>query len=230
MRKAFVTVLIASALPSHAFAAELLTNGNFETGNLSGWTVIDQAGGDGTWTAVGNGAPSASNGFPTPAFAGGGNFNAQTDQQGPGSHQLTQSFSAIAGGTYVLNFDAYARDLTGFAPTGSGLDFSTAALNQHVEIGLSGGASPIFSGTFTEDWAHYTFDLSPFITSSGPYTLSFGEVDNVGPYNVGLDNVSLTAREAGAVPEPKIWATMLLGFAMLAGAMRRRQSVSVRYR
>lgn len=210
---------LGSASP--ALSSELLVNGNFETGNLSGWTVINQAGGSGDWFAHANGANTPLSGQSSPSLGVGGLFIAVTDQTGPGSHQLTQSFNAIAGGTYILSFDAYASDLSGVAPIGSGLDYNTP-MNQHLEINLSGAANgQIFTGTYAPAWGSYSYDISSFITASGLYTLSFGEVDNQLFYNFGLDNVSL--RSAGAVPEPATWAMMLLGFGAIGYSLRSRK-------
>ena len=56
---AIVALVGATALASQASAAggNLLTNGNFETGDFTGWTVTDQAGGSGSWFVGGSGAP-----------------------------------------------------------------------------------------------------------------------------------------------------------------------------
>lgn len=213
--------LIALALAATgARASELLTNGSFETGDLSGWTVTDQAGGSGSWFIAGNGTGSPLNGFPTPTLTGGGSFTAQTDQGGPGSHTLAQSFIGIAGETYILNFDAFAVDLSGVGPVGVGLNFNPPA-NQHVEVNILGlGSSQIYTGIFTPGWAHYTFNISSAITTSGVYTVAFSEVDNQLFLNAGIDNVSLTS---GAVPEPATWALMLGGFGLAGVALRRRR-------
>ncbi len=45
-----------------------------------------------------------------------------------------------------------------------------------------------------------------------------------------VDNIQLGAAVAGAVPEPATWATMLTGFVLIGGALRRRrQAVRVNY-
>ena len=67
----------AMTLATVAHAGELLVNGNFETGDLSGWTVVDQAGGAGSWYIAGNGTGSPLNGFTTPTNPGGETTNAR---------------------------------------------------------------------------------------------------------------------------------------------------------
>ncbi len=215
----------AMALATGAHATQLLTNGDFETGDLSGWTVVDQAGGSGSVYIALNGGGSPLNGFSTPTLAGGGTYNAQTDQFGPGSHQLEQSFTAVAGRTYVISFDRFGNDYSGASPVGTGLDYTNVP-NQHVEFNLYG---PISTNVYTGDifpgntWGNITYDLSSFITVSGVYTISFGEVDNQNFYNIGLDNISLV--ETG-VPEPDAWALMLLGFAGAGAMLRFRRSLT----
>ena len=210
-------LLAASALAAGAQASNLLTNGDFETGDLSSWTVTDQAGGSGSWYLTANGAGSPLNGFPSPTLGAGGSYNAQTDQGGPGSHSLSQSFNAVAGGSFVLDFAAYANDQGG-GPLGTGLDFSGDP-NQHVEVLLNGNL--LYTGIFSADWASYTFDITSYVVT-GSNTLTFGEVDNQLFLNVGVDNVSVTD---GGVPEPATWAMMIAGFG-LAGATLRRRTVT----
>ena len=80
-------------------AAELLVNGDFETGTFAGWTVTDLAGGTGTWFIDTPGTTTPSSGIATSAAGGAphGSFYAVTDQTGPGTHVLTQSFTVSAG-------------------------------------------------------------------------------------------------------------------------------------
>jgi hypothetical protein len=214
------------ACATSAGATNLIVNGDFETGDLSGWTVVDQAGGSGSWYIAGNGAGSPLNGFATQTLAGGGNYNAQTDQGGPGSHQLEQSFVGVAGHSYVLSFDVFANDLSGASPVGSGLDY-TVVPNQHVELNLYGPTANVnvYSGDVDPaDWHLASFDLSPYITGNGVYTIAFGEVDNQLYYNLGIDNVRLDTR--GGVPEPATWAMMLMGAFGLGAALRARKSAA----
>lgn len=74
------------------------------------------------------------------------------------------------------------------------------------------------------------------ITAPGQGHLSFAPgVSNVGGlilqwgpsgYNAGLDNISFSYKNAGAVPEPATWAMMILGFGLVGASLRRRQMLS----
>ncbi|MEO8812607.1 MAG: PEPxxWA-CTERM sorting domain-containing protein [Caulobacteraceae bacterium] len=202
-----------------ARAGDLIVNGGFETGAFSPWTETDQAGGSGSFFVQQYGQGTPLNGFPTPTQATGGTFFASTDQGGPGSHTISQDFSATGVGTYMLSFDAYVTDQSGQAPVGVGPDYNTIP-NQHSEVDLNG--VQVYYGAFSPGWQTYTFDVSANVVA-GLNTLSFNEVDNQGFYNQGVDNVSLAG--AGGVPEPATWAMMLLGFAAAGATLRRRSRV-----
>jgi hypothetical protein len=227
MRKlavAFAALVGASALAAGAHAANLLVNGDFETGDFTGWTETDQAFGSGSWFIAGNGTGSPLNGFPTPSSPTGGTWNAQTDQGSPGSHTLSQTFH-YSGGFLLLSFDAFAFDAANAAPVGYGTDFNGDA-NQHVQIDLTpaNASGPlVFYGTFSDHWETYLINLTPLMSGAGDYTLAFTEVDNQLFYNVGLDNISV----AGGAPEPAAWALMLGGFGLAGAALRRRKAAVV---
>ena len=220
---AAAALLAAGALTSHAQASDLVTNGGFETGDFTGWTVTNQAGSAGNWYVTGNGANSPVNGFTTLTLAGGGGFVAQTDQSGAGSHTLSQTFTGVAGQGYILSFDASASNSSHTGPVGTGIDFHTDP-NQHVQVTISSGAeSLIYYGIMTKTWGHYSFDVSSAISANGLYTLAFSEVDNKDFLNETLDNVSLVTQDVrGAVPEPATWALMVAGFIGAGLALRRR--------
>lgn len=85
------------AVPASADAA-VVTNGDFETGNLSGWTHSDLlSSADGSWFAYsGTTTPLFSDVVPAPPQ---GNFAAVTDQGGPGLRILYQDVALPAGFT-----------------------------------------------------------------------------------------------------------------------------------
>jgi hypothetical protein len=94
------------------------TNGGAGTSSLSGWSIIDQAGGspDGSWYAqTGTTSPVSSFTVQAPPA---GSFAAMTDQTGAGSHVLYQEVTVPASGG-VLTFDLYLanRALDFFVPS-----------------------------------------------------------------------------------------------------------------
>jgi len=65
-----------------------VTNGGFESGNFTGWTVVNQAGGNGNWfNYTGTSSPASGHTIPAPPE---GTRAAITDQGAPGSHELYQ--------------------------------------------------------------------------------------------------------------------------------------------
>jgi hypothetical protein len=222
----------ACAFVQPAFALALLTNGGFEAG-LTGWTVTDLAGGSGSWFAnAGTSTPISGNTTVGPA---GGVLYAVTDQGGPGTHALTQSFTVPIGSTLVvLGFDMFANDQSGVGPIIDpiGLDH-TGPANQHARVDLlSALATPFDTGAgvlanfyLGEDagpnphgWTPYSFDITGLVTPGGTYQLRFGEVDNQFFFNQGVDNVSIEA-----IPEPASLALLGIGLAGM-GALRRRKA------
>jgi hypothetical protein len=203
---------VAAMVASGATAGNLLINGGFETGDFTGWTEVDELGGSGSWFVQAQGAGTPLNGFATPTLAGGGNYFADTDQYGGGSHALSQSFIGTAGGHYTLSFEAYADDQSGQGPLGTGVDYNNSP-NQHVQVDLNG--VNVYYGILTPAWASYSFDVSADVVTGGN-TLTFTEVDDLSFLNEGLDNVSLTA----SVPEPATWSVMLLGLGVVGATLR----------
>lgn len=196
------TISIAAFAATSANATNLITNGDFETGNLAGWALADSD--SGSWFVIGNGAPTALNGFPTPVLSGGGDFVAMTDQFGPGSHNLSQTL-VLGAGSFVLSFDARGSDQSN----------SGGAPDQQYIVTVDGTtiAGPIID----PNWASFSYTLT---LGAGSHTIAFQENDDRLYYAAGLDNVSLTA-----VPDASTWALMIAGFGMVGFAMRRRETV-----
>lgn len=210
-----------------AAPVELISNGNFETGNLSGWSVnkIDALGvGDNNFYVIANGGtvPVRANSHPTQSLATGGDYVAVSDQNTAGGEELRQSFTKTSAMTsLILNFDWFNN--THYRYDGDAIDGSEQA--GRVDV-LSGGA-PAFAvgsevienlllnaGTFTDSgrtipWLHASFDLSAL--AEGTYELRFGNGQCCGAQEFGVDNVSLLAT---SVPEP---ATLSLALFALAG-------------
>ena len=195
------TTMSVAALATPAMSAtNLITNGNFETGTLAGWTLATS--GRGNWYVIGNGAGTTENGFGTPTLAGGGSFVAMTDQTGPGDHNLSQTLT-LGTGTFVLSFEARGNDQSG----------SGGAPDQRYIVTVDGTtvAGPII----TPGWNNYSINLN---LTAGLHSFAFQENDDRNFFTAGLDNVSLT----GGVPESSTWALMIAGFGLVGIAARRR--------
>ena len=222
--------------------AELITNGGFEAG-LAGWTVTDQAGGSGSWfAAVGTTTPFSSHATVGPAS---GTMLAVSDQFGPGTHAIEQSFLVPAGSNVILTFDMFVNDWSGVGPIvdPAGLDY-TAFPNQHARVDiLAAGSLPfdttggvlanlflgVDPGSPPNAYTSYSFDITSIVGGGGTFVVRFAEVDNQGFLNQGVDNVSINATPASGaqpVPEPSSLALCaVLGVAGVAKRIKRRRQL-----
>ena len=160
-----------------------------------------------------------------------------SDQTGPGTHALIQSF-VVPGvaASVILSFDMFVNDFD-FGPVvdPSGLDFTsggTFAANQHARVDiLSAIATPFDTGAgvlgnfylgvdlgfIPNPYVPYLFDITGLVGAGGTFQLRFAEVDNSGFLNQGVDNVSVFFT---LIPEPSTAALTALG--LLGLAWRRR--------
>jgi len=210
----FVCLFVSSA---NAGIIEHISNGDFETGDLSGWNVVNT--GSGAWNI--NDGTFSPGGF-TPLAPIGSGFDAVTSQGGPGFHNLFQDVSLGTFDSAILSWDDRIR---------SGAGFSDPNQEWRVLIeDLSGGLiSEVFSTNPGDNTTQIgpnsrSFDLtsilSPFANQS--IRISFEEQDNLFFFSAALDNVSFTT-ETTAVPEPASIALFSLGLAGL-GFSRRKKS------
>ncbi|MEJ1298109.1 MAG: hypothetical protein RPU63_11605, partial [Candidatus Sedimenticola sp. (ex Thyasira tokunagai)] len=195
-------------------SSELLVNGDFETGDLSGWRVDFINGGstDGFYIDDAD-AQTPFSGFPSAGPASGG-FYAVGDQTGPSAQAIEQTFDVPAGATQVMfSADLFLNNHAGGYVVGTGLD-PNSGQNQYARIDiLAEGSAPfdttvdvIHSIIIDEDsdlledpvtgYAHYEVDISAYVTPGESYDIRFSAVQTDFHMNFGLDNVSIKA--AGA--------------------------------
>jgi len=230
-------VSLAFAVAGVAHAGNLIVNGGFETGDYTGWTASVQPGSSGNVQVTTYAAGvSPISGFPVQPNPAGGTFYSITDQSGPGSYSLTQSFTLASAGKVDISFQMFANDQAGVI-VDAGHDY-TVSPNENAEVDILTGAAAAFTdnpadvvstlygpgadnlNTNPNPWTTYnsTLDLA-----AGTYQIRFVETDNQGFFQQGVDNVSVTA----AAPEPATWAMMVLGVAGLGAALRRQRQVAL---
>jgi len=223
--RVIVGVLCLAAV-SCVQAIPIILNGGFESGFL-GWTRNDQLGSEGSF-ALQSGTTSPVSGTTVPAPPE-GTLAAMTDANGPGTHVMYQDFLVPVGGA-TLSFALFVgnRDTDFFvAPASVGLDFSTPALNQQARVDIIRSAADPFSvaasdvllnlfqtspgSPLVSGYSVLTRDVSAFLAAHTGETLRlrFAEVDNVAPFQLGVDNVRFAA-----IPEPT--SILLLSLALVS--------------
>ena len=219
--------LLFLGLALTANAAQILTNGSFESG-LAGWTVTNSTT-DGSGWFVTDQPQTPINGYPTPGPSD-GSYYAVTDDIGPGLHAITQTFTdPLDTISAILSFDVFMNDVYGL---GGNPQIACVCL-------IPGGADPLTatpiqivygpfdlfqsSPTTTNPYVHVSEDISSFMVPGQTYQLRV-LVKNSNPYDVGVDNFSLNVTTA---PEP----STLIPLALLTSfvAYRRRAHVTRRY-
>jgi len=186
---------------THA-VVELVTNGSFETGDFTGWNVLD-AGGSGQWLVT-SAATAPLSGFSVPPAAD-GSFQAMVDQVGPGTHILYQDIVIPPAISVTLNLMLWAENynLAYFNP--ASLDFNVIP-NQQARIDIMSTGAPLddvgagvllnvfktVPGDPTSiPYGPVTADLTAFAGQT--VRLRIAEVDNQFFFNLGVDAVSISA-------------------------------------
>ena len=223
-----------------ARASQLIQNGGFEAG-LTGWTVVDQAGGDGSFLAQ-TGATSPVNGLPVPAPPQGVNA-AMSDAGGPGSHVLYQDFSIPVGVTAgSIRFQVFVGNRSDRFAAPSSLDFALTNrtgdvnLNQQARVDIMTTTADPFSvaagdvlrnlyqtqvgDPLVSGYTLITADISSLLSAHAGETLRlrFAEVDNLSLFNLGVDGIQLDA-----VPEATTCLGACAGIALAVSVARRRK-------
>ena len=223
---------LGAAIAAPASAQQLITNGGFESGSLSGWTTANQTGSSGGFFARSNGTQFDP--FRSTVGPKSGSYYAVSDQTGNGSHALLQTFTVNApASAVILSFDMFVDNYNfGGAVTPNTLDY-TVVPNQQARVDiLSAGAGAFTTGAGDlanfykgsdpvsdpnidnpHQYTHYSFDITSLVGTGGTFQLRFAEANNQDNLFQGVDNVSI--RETPAVPE----ASTLVSFGLLAFGM-----------
>jgi uncharacterized protein DUF642 len=152
--------LIASALALSAHAQNLIQNGDFEappyapSSNVTNWTV----GGTGNVHSMGEGATSGTHGAA---------LNVGHDSEGT---TISQVFPTVAGGKYVVDFDA---GLFG-QPTGGPLQVNVQVTGNNTLLNQT--VTPGFVPTFTPDAVLFTHYHFAFTADGATATIQFSDV------------------------------------------------------
>ncbi len=200
-----------------ASGGELLDNGDFEFGNLAGWTVSVAGGGSVFADAPGTTLPVS--GLPSAPNGAGGTTYSVTDETSPGTHVLAQTFTVPLDATSaVLSFDMFVNNWNSEAaeapgPWGtfidpSGLDHTAANPNQHARVDLVNTGFGPFDTSAGAVVNNYYIGADPLSPPENPYTnynvvitgdvvpgqsydIRFAETANMYFMNQGVDNVSI---------------------------------------
>ena len=218
MKKLLAAAFTSLMLSAGANAVEIITNGNFETGDLTGWSTSN-LGTTGTCpsaTRDWNVAATSSTGCSTVANPI-GNFAAYAMNDGPANTNLslfqTLDLTNVAGG--LLSFEWTATSSHDPART-----FSVFLGGSEI-FGMSSQANP-------SAWTNVSLDISSeLLALSGSSALlefrNYIPSTWTGPAGIGLDNVSIDATIA-SVAGPSTLALIGLGLAGL-GLSRKRKEV-----
>ncbi|MCI0744941.1 MAG: hypothetical protein L0Y58_06005 [Verrucomicrobia subdivision 3 bacterium] len=168
---------------------EIVRNGDFETGDLIGWTVENNGLGD---FVINDGKfdPQSLDG-PSPPYEG--KFSVVTDQTGGGTHALYQDVQIPleAKGATLSWVDKIRNHSTQF-------DF-----NQNFRVEVRNVANQVLAVAFstspgfplTNDWTRRSVDLTEFRGQT--IRIAFVERDHLGYFNVHLDNISVRLDDTG---------------------------------
>jgi hypothetical protein len=191
-------------------AADLIQNGSFESNGgpnsnlFPGWTIVDEAGGSGTWLAQ-----TGTTGPVTPEFDCGnvdvqpppaGSFAAMTTQSAAGAHILYQDVVIPAGTRPTLSFQYYIRSASDFFAPDSLSRITNP--NQQFRVDIVEPSADLFTVNVLQSVLHigpgnpresgYHLQTASLAGLGGRMVrIRFFEVDNQACFNVGIDDVRL---------------------------------------
>lgn len=211
-----VLMLALALLASPAFAASV-TNGDFETGNLSGWSTATTCIADAQLTAdwfaySGTTGPLSGRSISAPPE---GTFAATTDLTGPSAVVLYQDIALEAGSTHSLSFQVYYQSDAALVTKNSLAcsDFDVG-VNQQYRIDVMDPTAPLDSVADDDVLATVfqtqtdgpqslaptpiTFDLTPFAGQT--VRLRFAMVAGVFFFRAAVDDLQIESTPINQAP------------------------------
>ncbi len=184
-------VPVDTALSWGTGIGDILVNGDFETGDLTGWTAVNH--GLGGWLINdGKVNPEGPDGTLAP-FAG--TYSILSQQTGTGSHELYQDVTIPAGAkAATLSWmDRVRNHSDRFVPLIQEFRVEIRNVNNAVLEVLyrTQPGDPLLT-----DWEQRTYDLIRYRGQT--IRLAFVEMDDLTYFNLHLDNISLSLGEAAA--------------------------------
>ena len=199
---------------------ELITNGGFETGDFTGWTLNTESGSQGQGSFYNQTAATALPVEPNQTVGpASGSRYAIASEGGATADALSQTFTVPGpSGKVTLSYDMFVNSFASSVIGAQGLDFKGAP-NQQARVDLlTSTALPLSTApldllqTFYDGvdsaatanphpYTHYTFDITSLVGQGGTYTLRFAQVDNQNVLALGVDNVSVQYTP-GTLPPP----------------------------
>lgn len=222
-RLAFIfSLVLVCARAAPAQDVELLVNGDFNQA-ATGWQVANT--GTGSWFLASVGVATPLTGLPTSADGPGDGVYALTDASGPGTRALLQNFTLAATTLRVVfAFDLFVNDWAG-TTTFDSLQHARVDLLTLAAPSFDTGAGVLFNaylgtdgGPLPNEFAHYEFDITPYVAAGGTFKVRFYETDSSNVMNIGVDNVRVAI-----VPEPTATSLAALATCILFVTSRHRR-------
>ena len=207
----FLVALASALVGATSAGAATVVNGDFEAGNLSGWTQVNNPSGEsqsGEWTTYSGKFGGELGGEVPPPPAG--SYAALTVQGGPGAHILYQDVALEPYWTHQLSLVTYYNSVnTLVTPQPNTLSPGEGEggppENQQYRIDVVQPSASVESLEPSDILATVFATKSGDPTSMAPTTLTadlpafagqtvrlrFAEVDNIGEFNAGLDSVAI---------------------------------------
>jgi len=195
----------SSSAADEVSVAANVSNGDFESGDFSGWQRANKrpSDSDGNWFVYSDTQTPLGSFITAPPQ---GDFAATTDQDGPGSHVLYRNIKLEEGMNHTLSFYLYYDNFPGEFITPNTLSFADED-NQQYRVDLMKPRSKPFSmkndaireNLFRTDVgdpntlgpALMLFDLTKYAGKT--VRLRFAEVDNQGNFLASVDDVKVSS-------------------------------------